>query len=415
VLIADCGASATLPENAGEYSGTAACAARFSAELKLPRQKEEHMRERVLVTGGGGFIGSHLVDELLAHGYRVRVLDALAPQVHGSAGDRPAYRAREAELQVGDVRNPEAVRRALTGVDAVCHLAALVGVGQSMYQVERYVAANDLGTAVLLQALIERPVRRLVVASSMSVYGEGLYLDSDGRPVEDAGRDPERLRRREWAPVDADGLPLRPAPTPESKRPQASSVYALSKYVQERLCLLVGGSYGIETVALRFFNVYGPRQALSNPYTGVLAIFAARLLNGKRPLVFEDGEQRRSFIEVRDVARACRLALEAPVAAVGQAFNVGTEHGHTVREVAERLAAVLGRTDLEPEVTGRFRVGDIRHCWADPGLAREVLGFEAEIGLEEGVMALAEWLATQSAEDRIERATDELAARGLVA
>jgi dTDP-L-rhamnose 4-epimerase len=301
----------------------------------------------------------------------------------------------------GDIRDPEAVRGALQGVDAVVHLAARVGVGQSMYEMAEYTSANSLGTAVLLEALAERPVRKLVVASSMSIYGEGLYRGGD--PGE---RTRQQLERREW---DFPGF--EPMPTPETKPPALSSIYALTKYDQERACLVAGAAYGIPTVALRLFNVYGPGQALSNPYTGVLAIFAARLLNGRAPRVFEDGGQRRDFVSVRDVARAFALALERD-GADGLAVNVGSGESITVNVLAELLARTLG-TDIAPEVTGEFRVGDIRHCFADVSLARETLGFEPQVSLADGIAELAEWLAGQTAVDRVDEATAELARRGL--
>jgi dTDP-L-rhamnose 4-epimerase len=366
---------------------------------------------RILVTGGAGFIGSHLCDHLLAQGHAVRALDALSPQVHGPDAGRPAYLDPEVELQVGDVRDRAAVRRALRGVDAVVHLAAAVGVGQSMYELERYVADNDLGTAALLQAIIERPVERLVVASSMSLYGEGLYRDRAGRLLP-AERTRAQLLARRWEPAGEDGAPLEPVPTPETKAPALASIYALSKFDQERMCLLVGEAYGVPTVALRFFNVYGPRQALSNPYTGVLAIFAARYLNGRPPMVNEDGLQRRDFVAVRDVAEACRLALEVPGAA-GQVFNVGSGRSFTVLEVAERLARAVGREDVRPEVTQRYRVGDIRHCFADIARARAVLGYAPRVPFDEGLAELAGWLEGQIAHDRVSEASAELAARGL--
>ncbi len=372
------------------------------------------MGGRVLITGGAGFIGSHVADELLVHGYRVRILDALSPQIHAGFESWPDYLAAAVEPLEGDVRDPDTVRLALQGVDAVVHLAAMVGVGQSMYQVTDYVAVNDLGTAVLLQALIERPVARLVVASSMSIYGEGLYRDFDGRLVDHAARSLTQLKRGRWEALDADGRPLEPLPTPEAKRPALASIYALSKYVQERMCLVVGEAYRMPTVALRFFNVFGPRQALSNPYTGVLAIFAARLLNGNSPLIFEDGLQRRDFVDVRDVARACRLALEAEGAA-GHAINVGSGRSYTVREIALRLSRLLGRPDIQPEITGRFRAGDIRHCFADLALAGELLGYRCEIDLDRGLATLADWLSSQIAVDNVDQATQELAVRGLVA
>lgn len=370
------------------------------------------MTRRVLITGGAGFIGSHVADELLARGHRVRALDDLSPQVHGDERARPAYLSADVELVVGDVRDPDTVRRALDDVDAVCHLAAAVGVGQSMYEVRHYTDVNNVGTSVLLEALIARPVERLVVASSMSIYGEGLYRDQVGRLVAATERPLEQLRRGDWEVRDGNGHALEPVPTPETKQPALSSVYALSKYDQERMCMLIGRAYGIPTVALRFFNVYGPRQALSNPYTGVLAIFGARLLNGNAPAIFEDGEQRRDFVSVYDVARACRLALEEPRAA-GEVFNVGSGSAWTVREIAQRLATVMGREYLAPEITGKYRVGDIRNCFADLRRAHDLLCYEPRVRLEDGMTELASWLERQVARDRVEQATAELAARGL--
>ena len=359
----------------------------------------------VLITGGAGFIGSHLADELLARGHRVRALDNLTPQVHGG-GARPGYLASDVELRVGDVRNADAVRQALAGVDAVVHLAARVGVGQSMYEIAEYTSANTFGTAVLLEALAKAPVGKLVVASSMSVYGEGLYRSSDGAEVEPPERTREQLERREWE------LPgLEPLPTPERKRTVASSIYALTKFDQERASLVVGAAYGIPTVALRLFNTYGTRQALSNPYTGVLAIFAARLLNDRPPLIFEDGLQRRDFVSVHDVARAFALALERD-AADSVPVNVGSGRSVTVREIGEQLAATVGKR-IEPAVTGEYRVGDIRHCFADIALARERLGYEPQVSLEDGLVELAAWLEGQAADDRVDAAASELADRGL--
>jgi dTDP-L-rhamnose 4-epimerase len=359
----------------------------------------------ILVTGGAGFIGSHLVDELLEHGYDVRVLDALVGQVHGDAA-RPPYLNPGADLRIGDMRDAHTVREALEGIDAVVHLAARVGVGQSMYEITEYVGANSQGTAVLLQELLDRPVQKLLVASSMSIYGEG-----STSPVEAVERRREDLEARRFEPFGAGGERLMPLPTPETKRAANSSVYALSKYDQERLCLIFGESYSVPAVALRFFNVYGPRQALSNPYTGVLAIFAARLLNGRPPLVFEDGHQRRDFVNIADVARACRLALEGD-GAHGRAVNIGSGTSVTVNEIAAKLASVLG-VELEPEVTGRFRAGDIRHCFADITLARELLGYSPQVALEDGMAELADWLVTQTAEDRVDHAHQELLSRGL--
>jgi dTDP-L-rhamnose 4-epimerase len=364
----------------------------------------------ILITGGAGFIGSHLADDLLQRGHRVRVLDTLAAQVHGSV-DRPAYLHRDVELLRGDVRDADAVRRALDGIDAVYHLASAVGVGQSMYEIEHYVSTNNVGTAVLLEALIKRPVERLVVASSMSVYGEGLYRAAEGSLVPGEERRLEQLRSADWELRDVEGAPLTPVPTPETKPPSLSSIYALSKFDQERMCLMVGRAYHVPTVALRFFNVFGTRQALSNPYTGVLAIFASRLMNDNPPLIFEDGNQRRDFVSVYDVVQACRLALEVPEA-IGGAFNVGSGRSVTVREVADLVSGILGKP-IEPDISGKYRVGDIRHCFADISRARAVLGYEPAVSLEDGMIELAEWLRDQAAEDRVADASRELAARGL--
>ena len=365
----------------------------------------------ILITGGAGFIGSHVADELLHAGHRVRALDNLSPQVHGPDAARPRYLHRDVEFLRGDVRDADAVRRALDGIDAVYHFASAVGVGQSMYEIGHYTSVNNGGTAVLLEALIEHPVNRLIVASSMSLYGEGLYRAPGGELREGRERPLEQLRAGDWEVRGVDGTVLEPVPTPESKTPSLSSVYALSKFDQERMCLMIGRAYGIPTVALRFFNVFGTRQALSNPYTGVLAIFASRLLNGNAPLIFEDGLQRRDFVSVYDIAQACRLALDVPGAA-GRALNIGSGTPYTIRDVAAMLSGILGKA-IESEICGKYRVGDIRHCFADITEARAVLGYEPRVTLEDGLVELAEWLQDQAAVDRVDDASRELAARGL--
>ncbi|WP_126173684.1 NAD-dependent epimerase/dehydratase family protein [Altericroceibacterium xinjiangense] len=373
------------------------------------------MTETVLVTGGAGFIGKSVCRELLQRGNRVRVLDSLLEQVHGdTGGKRPDTLPDDVEFIHADVRSGDAVASALRGVDSMIHLAAEVGVGQSMYEVERYTSTNDVGTAVLFERLIDHPVRRVVTASSMSIYGEGLYRDADGNLVEDAARGGLRDGQANWEPVDAKGRPLTPVATPEWKRPNLSSIYALNKYVQERTTHIMGPPYGIESACLRLFNVYGPGQALSNPYTGVLAIFASRLLNGQPPMIFEDGEQRRDFVHVHDVARAFADALILPEA-VGGTFNVGSGHDRSVKQVAHELAKAMGRGAIEPEIVGKARTGDIRHCFCDTTLSREALGFEAREDFAEGLADLAEWVSRQTAEDRVSTARSELEARGLVA
>jgi len=369
--------------------------------------------ESVLVTGGAGFIGRAVCNELLSRGHEVRVLDSLIEQVHGDR-ERPEDFPDDAELIVGDIRNKDVVSHSLKGVDSVIHLAAEVGVGQSMYAVERYTSVNETGSAVLFEALIDSPVRRVVTASSMSIYGEGLYRDSDGNLVENAERKPRTSDKQSWDPLDAQGRPLTPVATPEWKQPSLASIYALGKFVQERQTLIMTRAYGMEGVCLRLFNVYGPGQALSNPYTGVLAIFSSRLANGQRPMIFEDGEQRRDFVYVGDVARAFTEALVHPDAP-GEVFNIGSGQERSVKQVAQSIARAMNRNDIEPEIVGKSRIGDIRHCFCDGSKSAERLGFRAQRDFDEGLAELAEWVAKQEADDRVDEARAELEAKGLVA
>jgi dTDP-L-rhamnose 4-epimerase len=366
----------------------------------------------VLVTGGAGFIGSHLVDALVERGHRVRVLDALIPQVHGDG--KPEYFNPEAELVRGDVCDAETVSRSLEGIDAVYHKAAEVGVGQSMYEIERYVRANDLGTSVLLEAMVRRGgFRKLVVASSMSIYGEGAYSCDGCGVVNPKLRGVEQLLARRWeieCPVC--GSELSPVPTNEDKPLFPSSVYAITKQNQEQYCLVVGRAYNIPTVALRYFNVYGTRQALSNPYTGVCAIFSSRLLNNQPPMIFEDGEQARDFVHVKDIVQANLLALETDRADY-QALNIGTGRHLSIRQIARLLADGMGK-DIEPEIVGKYREGDIRHCVADISRARHLLGYEPRVTLEEGIPELLGWVGEQKAKDQMARATAELENHHLV-
>ncbi|MGE5518360.1 MAG: NAD-dependent epimerase/dehydratase family protein [Candidatus Dadabacteria bacterium] len=370
------------------------------------------MKKTILITGGAGFIGSHLSDELLESGYHVKVLDNLSEQVHGSNCKRPDYLHPDVELIRGDVRDAKAVEKALEGVDVVYHYAAMVGVGQSMYQVREYTDVNNVGTAVLLESLIKNPVEKLIVASSMSIYGEGLYKDAGGNIRAGIERNIQQLKTGQWEVKDADGHLLSPFPTPETKAPTLSSVYALSKYDQERMCMMIGRAYNIPTVALRFFNVYGTRQALSNPYTGVLAIFASRIMNNNKPLIFEDGYQKRDFVSVFDIAHASRLAMETPGAEY-EVFNIGSGNAYTVREIAERMAMVMNKKEVTPEISGEYRVGDIRHCFSDISKAKAILNYEPQVSLEEGLIELAHWLKDQQAEDKVAQARNELTVRGL--
>ena len=370
------------------------------------------MSKRVLVTGGAGFLGSHLVDALLRDGHQVRVFDSLSPQVHPDG--LPAYLAKDIEFVQGDMRDIDVVRRVLTDIDVVFHKAAAVGVGQSMYEIVNYMGANTQGTANLLQVILDdrKDLEKLIVASSMSIYGEGKYKCAQHGDIAPEPRPLDQLKKRQWEPLcPGCGAELAPVPTDESKQLQATSIYALSKKDQEEMCLLFGRTYNIPVVALRYFNIYGTRQALSNPYTGVAAIFASRLLNKRAPMVFEDGAQQRDFVSVHDIVHANLLALERSEAN-GRAINIGSGAPVSVAEVGETLATSLG-VDIDPEITGKYRAGDIRHCFADISLARQVLGYEPKYHFAEGMAELVEWLRSQSATDLVSDATQTLRAYGL--
>jgi dTDP-L-rhamnose 4-epimerase len=364
-----------------------------------------------LVTGGAGFIGSHLVDALIQEGHAVRVLDVFDPQVH--QGRRPAYLHPQAEYVAGDIRDREKLRRALQGIEVVFHEAAVVGVGQSMYEIERYVSANVLGTATLLEVLVtERvPIKKLIVAGSMSAYGEGQYACPRCGPVAPPLRATAQLQAQGWEMAcPSCHAAARPVPTPETKPLAPTSVYAVSKRDQEELCLCVGRAYGIPTVVLHYFNVYGTRQSLSNPYTGVCAIFSSQLKHRRAPLVFEDGGQTRDFTHVRDIVRANRFVMQEPRADF-RIFNVGTGTPVSIAQLA-RLLAEGYQVPCEPQITLKFRAGDIRHCYADIAALRE-LGWSPTVELSDGLRELVAWGRDTEAEDHVEEAAHELEARGL--
>lgn len=370
---------------------------------------------RILVTGGAGFIGSHLVDALVFRGDQVWVLDNLQPQVH--RGRKPCYLNPKADYLFENLMDLQTLEKAAEGVEAIIHLAALVGVGQSMYEIVRYMEGNTLATAKLMEWLIRKhrgkaPIKRLVVASSMSIYGEGLYRCPQHGEISPPPREVQHLNRHRWEPLcPSCGKELTPVATPERKPLQPTSVYAISKKDQEELCLTLGQAYGIPTVALRFFNVFGPRQSLFNPYTGACAIFSARLRHGKPPVLYEDGRQTRDFVHVSDIAQAILLALEHP-GMVGQALNVGTGRAVSIREIAETLAQAYG-SPLTPKIVGRYRSGDIRHCFAD--ISRlSAFGYHPNVTLEEGLKALVRWGAMAEAEDLFEMAEQQLVEKNLL-
>jgi dTDP-L-rhamnose 4-epimerase len=371
--------------------------------------------KKILVTGGAGFVGSHTVDELVKRGHKVRVFDNFTGQVHGHA--RPEYLNEHAEIMAGDMRDLETVRKAVRGMEVIYHLAAAVGVGQSMYEIAHYMGTNTQGTANLLQTILDTKaeIEKLVVASSMSIYGEGRYhCDQCDADVAPGPRTNEQLKFKRWEVMcPACGTDLKPVPTDETKPLQCTSIYALSKKDQEEMVLLFGRTYDVPTVALRYFNIYGTRQALSNPYTGVAAIFASRLLNRRAPLIFEDGKQMRDFVSVHDIVHANLLAMEKS-GADGEAVNVGSGNPIAIRQVAHELVKALG-VDVAPEITGQVRAGDIRHCFGDLTRARKMLGYEPKVKFSEGVKEMLAWLREQSPEDRAAEATRQLELYGLTA
>jgi dTDP-L-rhamnose 4-epimerase len=370
---------------------------------------------RVVVTGGAGFIGSFVVDRLAADGHRVTIVDNLARQVHPDGP--PAYLNPAARMITADLRDRAALRGALEEADAVVHCASAVGVGQSQYEVAHYTDVNVHGTGLLLELLLERrqTLQRLVVLTSMTEYGEGMYRRrSTAALLRVPIRSDDDVARHGWDPVAPDdGEVLDSVPTPEDAALQAANVYALTKRYQEELARSLGGFYNFPVVCLRLFNVYGPRQSLSNPYTGVLAIFLSRLLAGERPVVYEDGRQTRDFVSVHDVVDAIVLALESP-AAVGQVLNIGSGVPQQIAGCAVRLAALLGRPGITPQVTGQFRRGDIRHCTADLTRARTCLGFVPRVSWEDGLAELIAWAKQAPSVDLTVRAQRELQERGIV-
>lgn len=369
---------------------------------------------RVLITGGAGFIGSHIVDELVEEGYEVTVVDNLTEQVHEG---EPDYLNDEAEYVWGDIRDRDLMTELLEEADILNHQASAVGVGQSMYEIEKYVEINTLATARILDIIVNEDIEleKIVVASSMSCYGEGAYWC----PNEEVERHPslrgeEQMQEGQWEHLCQEcGTELEPIPTPESKPRDSTSVYAITKKDQEELTLSVCRAYDIPAVALRYFNIYGSRQSLNNPYTGVCAIFSSRIKNDNPPLIFEDGNQTRDFIHVSDVAHANRLAIESDASDV--AINIGTNSPVSIREIAQTLIDLYGKEEeLEPEIANDFRQGDIRHCFADNELAKDEIGFEPTVGLEEGMRELVEWGRDATAEDKFEQAHAELEEKGLV-
>jgi dTDP-L-rhamnose 4-epimerase len=376
------------------------------------------MNKKILVTGGAGFIGSHLVDKLIEEKkHEVFVLDNLEEQVHEKSNDTPKYLHKEAKFIKNSLTNYNELKDLVKECEIIFHLGAVVGVGQSMYQIRKYTETNILGTANLLDILVncEHSVEKLIIASSNTVYGEGKANCSHCGFVYPLLRNENQLINKEWGVKCPDcGLKIKPVSTDENTPFNSSSIYALSKQSQEQMGLLIGKTYGINTTVLRFFLVYGTRQALSNPYTGVCSIFSNCLLNGKPPIVFEDGLQSRDFVHVNDVCQALVLAMENE-AANGEIFNVGTGQPITIKEVAETISEKIN-PDLRPEFNQQYRIGDIRHCVADILKIKNKLGYKPNINFKEGIDDLINWIKNKEFQikDKSQNALDELKEKGLL-
>lgn len=369
--------------------------------------------KNILVTGGAGFIGSFLVDRLIELNYKVRILDNLEEQVH--FGEKPAYLNKDAEFIRGDVRHYSDLKKAIKEVDAIFHLAAAVGVAQSNYQIKKYVESNIGGVANLLDLLVntKHRVKKIIGISSMTGYGEGNYRCAKCGIVRPPLRDVDQRRKKDWHLYCPNcGKIIKSVATDENALDFPNSIYGLSKTVQQNMLLMLSKIYHIPTVILRGFNVYGPRQSLSNPYTGVTAIFISRLKNNQPCVIYEDGLQTRDFISVHDIVEAFFMALENDKADY-QMFNIGSGKGTTILKVAQILSKLLGKTGLI-QVNQEFRKNDIRHCFADITMVRKLLNWQPKVGLEEGLKELVEWSVTQQAEDKFSQAQKELKQKSLI-
>ncbi|MGO1265012.1 MAG: NAD-dependent epimerase/dehydratase family protein [Microbacterium gubbeenense] len=377
------------------------------------------MAEQVLITGGAGFIGSHLARRFARDGHRVTVLDSLEKQVHGEnpAADSPLLRevSEVATVIEGSVTSSDDLRHALHGATIVVHLAAETGTGQSMYEIDRYTSTNVGGTSKLLDILAneEHTVRRIVIASSRSIYGEGAYQTEDGRTVYPSHRADADMASGDFDVHHPGEGPLTLMPTDESALLHPSSVYGITKQMQEALIMTVAPTIGLEATSVRYQNVYGPGQSLKNPYTGILSIFSTLIRQGKEINIFEDGEESRDFVYIDDVVEATFLAATR-AAAAGEVFNVGSGVGTTVNEVVSALFAGLGRS-VPTRISGNYRLGDIRHNIADTNRLTRLLDFTPAVAFRDGVAAFAQWVLTEPVEqDSYQRSLDEMAKRNLL-
>lgn len=376
------------------------------------------MKKNILITGGAGFIGSRLAIDLINRGHNVRVLDCLAPQIHGEFPEKSSLFLSikdKVEFIRGSVTNLDDLKLALADMDTVVHLAAETGTGQSMYAIQHYSDVNIGGTSLLLDLIANEqlPIKKIVVASSRAVYGEGKYYCNDHGFVFPASRAAKNMENGDFSvhcPVC--GLSAELAATDEETPVKPSSVYGVTKLTQEQLVLNVGESLGISAIAFRYQNVYGPGQSLSNPYTGILSIFSTRIRNNSDINIFEDGKESRDFVYIDDVVSitADAVEYEKPIVDV---FNVGSGIASDVLTIANTLQELLN-INVPTKVSGQFRVGDIRHNFADLTKAKEVLGFEPTVTIEEGLYRFVEWVKSEQIQvDLYEKSLSELKKKGL--
>lgn len=365
-----------------------------------------------LITGGLGFIGLNVTRDLIHYGWNVTLLDNLSPQIHGEVpciGD-PVLESPRVEVLRGDVRDAALLKTALLRADAVIHLAAETGTAQSMYQVAHYNAVNSQATALLMDILANEPhsIRKIVLASSRAIYGEGAYRCGEHGAVFPYPRTLKEFQAGLWdprCPLCQNAIHV--IPTAESAPPRPASIYAATKLAQEDLVRISGAALNIDTVVLRLQNVYGAGQSLHNPYTGLLSIFSTRIRRGMSLPVFEDGRESRDFVHVKDVARAFRLAL-ASDAVNGTIVNIGAGKPTSIMEIANLLNDML-QGKIRPEVTGQYRLGDIRHCYADLTQAHNLLGYSPEISMEKGLEQFVDWVLSQPLpDDGQDKANEEL-------
>ncbi|MFX0104103.1 MAG: NAD-dependent epimerase/dehydratase family protein [Candidatus Hodarchaeota archaeon] len=376
------------------------------------------MTKKVLVTGGAGFIGSHLVDMLIEQkGHEVSIIDTLEEQVHGKGDNPPDYLNKNANFLRGSVTEYKKLEDLVIENDVVFHLAAIVGVGQSMYQIKRYIDNNIIGLANLLDILVNSShnVKKVVIASSNTIYGESKSHCKTCGVIFPELRSLEQLKRKDWEiNCPKCGSKVKPLLSDENSRTNPSSIYAFSKLAQEKMGLMIGKTYGINTTILRFFLVYGKRQALSNPYTGVCGIFITRTLYGNPPIIFEDGNQSRDFVNIKDVCQALILGMDKN-AANGEIFNVGTGISTTIREVAEIITEKIN-PKLKPVYDQQFRIGDIRHSVADISKIKRRLGYSPTLTFKEGIIDLIDWIKAQKddIQNPSQKAMQELKEKGLL-